>query len=72
MDEKAKNGTPEGLATCQSPFCEGRFEQTGMKVKPRRYCCDECKLDLWAIRRAAKLLEGLSDDAVIEIMRTSR
>jgi hypothetical protein len=72
MDDEAKNSIPEGLATCQSPFCDVRFEQTGMKVKPRRYCCDECKLDLWAIRRAAKLLDRLSDDAVIEVVRANR
>jgi hypothetical protein len=72
MKETARNGIPEGLASCLSPLCAVSFRQTGMKIKPRRYCCDACKLDVWAIRRAAKLLEGLSDDAAIEIMRANR
>jgi hypothetical protein len=69
MNEPLRKGIPEGLASCQSPFCDVRFEQTGMKVKPRRYCCDECKLDVWAIRRTAKLLEGLSDEEALKIVR---
>ena len=69
MKEQARNGTPEGLANCRSPFCDVRFEQTGMKIKPRRYCCDGCKLDLWAIRRVAKLIAELSDEQALKIMR---
>jgi hypothetical protein len=34
MESDATNGIPEGLAICQSPMCNVRFEQTGMKVKP--------------------------------------
>jgi len=59
----------EGLANCQRPFCDVRFPQTGMKMKPRRYCCDECKVDAWAIRRVAKLLAKLSDDEAIQILK---
>jgi hypothetical protein len=56
MDSEARNGIPEGLVTCRGPFCDVQFEQTGMKIKPRRYCCDECKVEAWIMARAVKLL----------------
>lgn len=68
-DERdGKTSIPEGLASCESPVCDVRFKQSGT-VRPRRYCCDGCKMDVWAIRRASKLFEGLSDSEVIVIVR---
>jgi hypothetical protein len=55
--------------TCESPVCSVRFDQTGMAINPRRFCCDQCKMDAWTIRRVAKLLENATDERLIEIMR---
>jgi hypothetical protein len=57
---------------CDSPLCDVRFEQTGMAISPKRFCCDDCKMDAWIIKRAAKLLEGLSDERVLEIIRGAK
>jgi hypothetical protein len=69
MDRNETNGVPEKFATCESPLCDVRFPQTGMKIRPRRFCSDQCKMDLWAIKRVQKLVEGLPDATVIEILR---
>jgi hypothetical protein len=59
-----------GSLSCQSPVSIVRFEQTGvMRLEPRKYCCDQCRQDAWGIKRAAKLLEGLSDTEVLRILR---
>jgi hypothetical protein len=71
MDSNATNGIPEGLATCESPVCDVRFEQTGMKIKPKRFCCDGCKMDAWVIKRAAKLFGPLSDERALEVLRAA-
>jgi hypothetical protein len=54
---------------CDSPLCDVRFPQTGMAIIPKRFCCDECKQQASIIKRAAMLLEGLTDKKVIEILR---
>ena len=59
----------EAVTVCASPVCSVSFRQTGMKIKPRRYCSDECKLDAWAFKRVADLLKDLSDDEVLRIVR---
>jgi len=41
---------------CANPLCDVRFEQTGLAMKPRRFCSDECKQQASIIRRAASLL----------------
>ena len=56
MDSEASHGTHEGLTSCQSPLCSVEFKQTGMAMQPRRYCCDQCKMDVHALRRAKALL----------------
>lgn len=55
-----KNGTPEGLLTCESPVCDVRFEQTGMiRMEPRKYCNAKCRQDAWVLKRAAAMLVPL-------------
>lgn len=54
---------------CENPLCTVRFVQTGLAMSPKRFCCDECKQQASLIRRVAVLLSGLSDEAVIEIIR---
>jgi hypothetical protein len=60
----------ERSLTCQSPVCKDQFEQTGvMRLEPRKYCRDQCRLDAWHLREAARLLENETDQRVIEILR---
>jgi hypothetical protein len=54
---------------CESPICVVRFEPGGPKVRPKRFCCTKCAVEASLIRRAAKLLEGLSDEKVIEVVK---
>ena len=54
---------------CESPFCSVRFEQSGMEISPKRFCSDACKMDAWALRRVRKLLEEVSDQTALEILR---
>jgi hypothetical protein len=55
---------------CENPLCDVRFQQTGLAISPKRFCCDECKQQASIIKRAARLLSGLSDSRVLEILRT--
>jgi hypothetical protein len=57
---------------CESPLCNVRFEQTGLAISPRRFCCDRCKQETSVIRRVRNLLDGLSDERVLEILRGMR
>jgi len=44
----------ETLEKCVSPVCYEKFEPSGLDIKPKRYCSDGCKLDVYALRRVAK------------------
>ena len=57
----------ETLEKCASPTCEVKFEPSGLDIKPKRYCCDACKLDVYALRRVAGLY-GLSPEVVHGIL----
>jgi hypothetical protein len=57
---------------CASPICSVRFEQTGLKIEPKRYCSDQCRQQASIIRRAAKLLEKVSDREALKILRGSK
>jgi hypothetical protein len=72
VDDVETASSHEAATVCASPVCSVSFKQTGMKIKPRRYCSDECKLDAWAFKRVSKLLEGLADERVIQILRANR
>jgi hypothetical protein len=72
VDDVETASSHEAATVCASPVCSVSFEQTGMKIKPRRYCSDECKMDAWAFKRMARLLEGLADERVIQILRGNR
>ena len=61
---------PEELRHCESPLCSVAFEPSGLKMEPKRFCCDRCKQEASLIRRVAGLLEGLTDERVIEIVRS--
>ena len=51
------NGTNKAMSEhCHNPLCVAPVVSHPKAVKPRRYCCDGCKLDAWAFRRVSKLL----------------
>ena len=55
-----KQGMSEALLTCESPVCDARFEQTGMvRMEPRRFCNDQCRMDAWILKRAKSCWTGL-------------
>jgi hypothetical protein len=56
---------------CENPLCDVRFQQTGLAISPKRFCCDECKQEASLIRRVAALLAGLEDSRVLEILGRS-
>jgi hypothetical protein len=62
----------EAITKCLSPVCDVEVEPGGLEISPRAYCCEQCRKDAWVLRRASKLVEGLSDQRVIEILRGSR
>ena len=43
------------LEKCASPLCSVEFEPSGLAIKPRRFCCDQCKQEASLIRRVAAL-----------------
>jgi hypothetical protein len=57
------------LQVCQNPLCTVEFPESGLKIEPRRYCSPECRQQVSLIRRVAALLDGLSDSAVIAILK---
>jgi hypothetical protein len=57
------------LTVCESPVCSVEFEPSRLYIKPKRFCCDQCKMHAWVIRRASKLLDGLTDEKKLEIMK---
>jgi hypothetical protein len=54
---------------CESPLCDNRFPQTGLRIEPRRFCSDRCRQHASLIRRVGVLLNDLPDEEVIRILR---
>lgn len=44
------------LEACQNPLCKVDLPSEGKPKRNRRFCSNECKLDGWALRKAAELL----------------
>lgn len=57
------------LQVCDSPVCSVEFEPSGLDIKPRRFCSDQCKMDAWVIKRAKELLAGMSDEEKLEVLK---
>jgi len=57
------------LQVCENPLCTVQFPQSGLKIKPRRYCSAQCRQQASLIRRAANLLKVLSDVEVLNVVR---
>jgi hypothetical protein len=72
---KAYRGIPgrsyASTEVCENPVCANSFPQTGLAIEPRRHCSGECRQAASIIKRAAKLLAGLSDERAIQILRKS-
>jgi hypothetical protein len=45
------------LQTCASPLCTEQFEQSGMRINPRRYCSERCRQDVWILKRAKQMVD---------------
>jgi len=52
--------------TRRNPLCTVPLGER--KRKPRRYCCDGCKMDVWALRRVAAMLLPLGPARGWEIL----
>jgi len=61
--------TSEGAVKCSSPVCADDVKPSRHGGDPKKYCCERCRLDAWHLREAAKLLEGLSDEKKLEVLR---
>ena len=57
------------LQRCENPLCSIEFPEGGLKIEPKRYCSPRCRQEASVIRRAAALLNVLSDAAVLKIVR---
>ena len=53
---------------CANPLCSVSFKQTGLAIKPRRFCCDECKQAASIIKRAAAFLAPLGKEKAWKIL----
>jgi hypothetical protein len=59
------------LHVCESPLCDNRFPQTGLRIEPRRFCSDRCRQQASLIRRVGALLNDLPDEEIIKVLRKS-
>lgn len=57
------------LRVCDNPLCDVSFPESGLACKPKRFHCEECKQQASLIRRVSALLEGLTDDEALRIIR---
>jgi hypothetical protein len=62
----------DSKVSCESPLCDVRFPQTGLKIEPRRFCSDKCKQQASLIRRVAVLLIPLGKDKAWEALSKIR
>jgi hypothetical protein len=54
---------------CESPVCSDELKLGKHGGDPQKYCNRECRMDAYAIRRAAKLLEGKSDQEKLNVLK---
>ena len=65
--ENGKDGI--ALRACESPLCDNRFPQTGLRIEPRRFCSDRCRQQASLIRRVGALISDLPEEEIIRILR---
>ena len=59
----------ESEAVCANPLCSNRFKPSGMAASPKRHCSEQCRQECSIIKRAAKLLNVLSDVEIVKLIR---
>jgi hypothetical protein len=59
----------ESETVCASPLCSNRFKPGGMAASPKRHCSEQCRQECSIIKRAAKLLNVLSDVEIVKLIR---
>ena len=59
----------ESETVCASPLCSNRFKPSGMAASPKRHCSEQCRQECSIIKRAAKLLNVLSDVEIVKLIR---
>jgi hypothetical protein len=52
--------------TCSGPLCGEKYRQTSAG---RLYCSERCRLNAWHLREVSKLLERVTDDEALRIIR---
>ena len=63
-----ESGTRSG--GCANPLCGKPVAPKRKHAPVKHYCSAECAQRVSIIRRAAKLLAGLPDERVLEVLRT--
>ena len=53
---------------CANPLCHEILEPKRKHAPVKLYCGDKCRQDVWILRRAAEMLEGLSQNALGDIL----
>jgi hypothetical protein len=58
---------------CTNPLCTNPIEfASGITWRrtPKKFCCDECKTNVWALRKAADLLSSVTAKKKLEILES--
>ena len=56
--------------SCHNPLCKKKLDSGERKPgTPKKFCSDRCKVDTWALRRAAFLLWPLGSQKGWQIVR---
>jgi hypothetical protein len=56
---------------CTNPLCENPIESDNGKSwrrTPKKFCSDNCKSDVWALRKAADLIFALPAEKKLEVL----
>ncbi len=62
---------------CQNPICQNRIEplasdngKRAWRRTPRLFCSEQCKIDFWAVRRVAAMLQPLGQARGWEVLQS--
>ena len=67
MQNEHKRGVSK---RCLNPYCDSPVVTHPKAVHARKFCCSQCRLDHWALRRVAELQEarnGQGDYSAIKV-----
>ena len=57
---------------CLSPLCRNRMEPKSKHAAVKFYCSVKCKIDAWAVHRAALLLADFHPSVVLQVLAKAR